>query len=667
MKNLILLVGAICAGCCMTHAASELKIKSVTSPDGRNAICLVRTEKALRLEISRDGKFLAAANFAGQRYQGADDAPSASAPVTGIAERTLSGTVRTPVYKRASVNLAGRMAAVSFAGDWSIELVARNDGVAYRLVTAKSGTRRLVSEDLTFDFATEGQTAWVGYNNHAYKGDKLQCSWEAFYAKTDFAGIRDEARNLIYLPYTAEFVREGAWMSITESDLRDFPGLNLGRPAGANVLRAHYAAVPDRTVNTRRAVKVESRKPWIADVAGTRTYPWRVFVLGSTAGALTDADIVYALATPAAETDWSWIRPGYVCWDWWNDWNLQGVGFKPGIDTRTYKYYIDFAAKHGLPYIIMDEGWSEHLNVERIVNSIDLAELVRYGREKKVDIILWCAWAQLVGPGRAEYILSMYADIGIKGFKIDFMDRDDQEIVKFLEEVAAIAAKHRLVVDYHGMYKPTGLERTYPNVLNFEGIHGLENLKWTRNRDMPVNDAQAYFTRLVAGPMDYTPGGMLNMTRAGWRPNNHEPATQGTRCHQMALMTLFFAPLQMLADSPTKYEAAEECAQFMSRVPCVWDESITLAGRPGEYVLCARRKGDAWYVAAIGDWKAREIELDTKFLDGGTWKVESFADAADAAEKPMHYVRKTGETVKAGAKFTLRLAPGGGYTARFSR
>ena len=357
-------------------------------------------------------------------------------------------------------------------------------------------------------------------------------------------------------------------------------------------------------------------------------------------------------------------QAGKVAWDWWNDWNVSGVSFKAGCNTATYEYYINFAAKFGIEYVIMDEGWSRHLDVMEISPETDVPHLVEYANARGVGIILWCAWPQLVG--RQNEVFARYAKMGVKGFKIDFMNRDDQVMERYLEETARIAADWKLVLDYHGMHKPTGFSRTYPNVLNYEGVHGLEEVKWEDGSDFPRNDLMSFYCRQSAGPMDYTPGAMLNMTKAQFRSNYSRPGSQGTRVHQMALMTLCEAPLQMLCDSPTQYLRNRECFEFMAKVPVAWDETVGLGGEMESFAVVARRKGEVWYVAAIGAWRPQKFDIDTSFLCKGRWLAEIFADGINADQDAADYVLRV-ESIVVGAKIPVELAPGGGWTARLVR
>jgi alpha-glucosidase len=363
--------------------------------------------------------------------------------------------------------------------------------------------------------------------------------------------------------------------------------------------------------------------------------------------------------------DFSWVRPGKVAWDWWNDFDNKGV--ENGCTTAGYKRFIDFAAKTGVEYVIMDEGWSEDLNIWKFNPKVDVPEVIRYGKEKGVDIILWMAWAQIVGD--EEKVASHFAKLGAKGFKVDFMDRGDALVERFLWDFAEACAKNRLVVDYHGAHRPTGMSRAYPNVLNYEGIHGLECMKWFKpgRYDMMANDVRACYLRMSAGPLDYTPGAMDNYVIGQYKGNNTNPGSEGTRCHQMAMMVVYEAPLQMLSDSPTKYERNMECFSFMAKVPTTWADTLGLGGTPDTFFAVARQAHDgAWYAAAIGGASAQDVTVDTKFLGAGEWKAKVFRDAADSDTAPTHYVHET-KTVKAGDALTFRLAPGGGFAVKMSK
>jgi alpha-glucosidase len=367
------------------------------------------------------------------------------------------------------------------------------------------------------------------------------------------------------------------------------------------------------------------------------------------------------LAEPSQLKDISWIKPGKVAWDWWNDWNISNVDFKPGINVATYKYYIDFAAANKLEYIIMDEGWSDDgdLNKEKL----DVQQIIDYGKQKKVDVILWSTWYAITRD--ADGLMSKFSKMGVKGFKIDFIDRDDQKMVSSLYELAKKAAQYHLLIDYHGMYKPSGLMATWPNVINCEGVKGLENVKWGV-KDHPGYDVSIPFIRMLAGPMDYTPGAMRNASKESYRPVNHDPMSQGTRCHQLAMYTVFEAPLQMLADNPTIYKQEKECTDFIAAVPTVFDETFAVDGKVGEYVCIARRKGPVYYVGAMTNWDKRDVSIDLSFLGSGNYKAIIFEDGVNADKNATEYVRKE-INVTPKDKLKVHLASGGGWAAQFIR
>ena len=646
-------------------AAALAQPISVKSPDGMNEIVL-HTEGGLLYSVHRGGKTLIAPTPLSLTIDGKGSLGAAGAKVEKHETTPIRGTIATPLYKKASVSEDATEAVVSFQGGWKVVLRARNDGVAYRFETAFPGRVKVLSEKAGVSFPSTNVTAYVNFEHGAYKGDKLQNSWETVTKKLPVGDIPSEKEHLCYLPLLAQY-EDGTCLVVEESDLLDYPGWNLARKDGDKLrLSACMAKYPDpqSVTNNQRQRRIGKRLDYLAETAGTRSYPWRVFAIAPCAAKLVEGDIVYALASPCRLQDISWIKPGKVAWDWWNDWNVSGVDFRAGCNTATYKHYIDFAAENGVEYVIMDEGWSKALKVMEINPEIDMKGIVAHGEKRGVGIILWCSWPQLVG--RQHDVFRRYAGLGVKGFKIDFMDRDDQFVERYLEETAQIAAQYRLLVDYHGMHKPTGLHRAYPNILNYEGVYGLEQMKWTSFDDMPGSDVKTVFVRMSAGPLDYTPGAMINQTRKGFKANWALPTSQGTRCHQMALFALFEAPLQMLCDSPTQYRRNQQCFDFMRSVPTVWDETVGLAGDLDKFAAVARRKGDVWYVSAICGWKPQTLKLPTGFLGEGKWKVEIFEDGINADRDATDYVRRETE-VNCGDALEAKMSAGGGFTARLEK
>ena len=659
MKNKLTFLFALGA------AAAFAETVSVKSPDGLNEIAL-DTDGGLSYRVLRSGKTLIAPTPLSITIEGKGTLGAAGVVVESKGSRAVKGAVATPIYKKSSLSEDANEATVSFQGGWKVVLRARNDGVAYRFVTSFPGKVKVLSEEAGVTFPSKDVTTYVNFEHGSYKGDKLQNSWETVTQKLTAGTIPPEKEHICYLPLLAQY-DDGTCLVVEESDLLDYPGWNLAKREGDGArLSACMARYPDPAsiVNNQRQRRITKRFDYLAETDGARSFPWRVFAIAPCAAKLVEGDIVYALATPCRLKDTSWVKPGKVAWDWWNDWNVSGVDFRAGCNTATYKHYIDFASENGVEYVIMDEGWSKALRVMEINPAIDMEGIVKHGEKRGVGIILWCSWPQLVG--RQHEVFKRYSEIGVKGFKIDFMDRDDQFVEKYFEETAAIAAQYRLLVDYHGMHKPTGLHRTYPNVINYEGVYGLEQLKWTKFDDMPGSDVKTVFVRMSAGPLDYTPGSMINQTKRGFKANYALPTSQGTRCHQIALFTLFEAPLQMLCDSPTQYRRNQECFNFMRAVPTVWDETVGLAGDIDKFAAVARRKGDVWYVSSICGWTPQTLKLPTSFLGGGEWEAEIFEDGVNADRDATDYVHRRA-VVKAGEPIEAKMSAGGGFAVRLAR
>jgi alpha-glucosidase len=410
-----------------------------------------------------------------------------------------------------------------------------------------------------------------------------------------------------------------------------------------------------------RDEEVTDRANYIAKTQGKRSFPWRVLAIASDDRGLIDTDIVYRLASETTLTDTAWIKPGKVAWDWWNANNLYGVPFKAGVNTDTYKYFIDFAAAHGIEYVILDEGWYKLGDLLSVVPEMNLDELAAYAREKKVGLILWVVWKTL--DEQMDAALDRFVKWGIKGIKVDFMQREDQWMVRFYERAAREAARRKLLVDFHGAYKPTGLSRTYPNVLTSEGVKGLEHNKWSADAS-PVNAVTFPFIRMLAGPVDYTPGAMINAARDNsFAQIFNRPMSQGTRCHQLAMYVVLESPLQMLADSPSNYLREPESLEFLSAVPTVWDETRVLDAELGGFILLARRHGKDWYIGAMTNWTARDLDLDLTFLGGGTYHADVYRDGPNADRVGVDYQRET-HRVSSTDRLKIHLAPGGGWAAR---
>ena len=647
---------------------------STVSPDGKNEIRLY--SDTLVYEVLRDGVVVVAKTEIGLKMDGkciVEGLDRSTGPLSIF--ECNSPAEDSPVYKKTKVDITCNGKVATF-GDWKVWLVARNDGVAYRFETAKPGVIDCEKADVTVPKAAR---CW--FNRTGRKS--LGCE-ETMPEFADASALKTDEGKAIYLPFV--YSVGGKTVAVVDTDVRNYPVWNFGdveqSETGAK-LKSLFAKYPKTTERVGgwgketglqkggRWVKVKETENFIAKADAPRTLPWRVFALADSPSKLCEADISYALARPcrsasvpwiAAKTDdFSWVKPGKVAWDWWNAFD-NGAG----CNTKTYERFIDFAAKNGVEYVIFDEGWSASLNIWEYSKSVDVPYLIDYANKKGVGIILWMAWAQVYGE--EEKVAEHFSKLGAKGFKVDFMDRGDAEVASFLEKFAAACAKHKMLVDYHGAYRPVGLHRTYPNVLNYEGIHGLEQMKWGRKeKDMCHNDVACFFLRMTAGPMDYTPGAMDNYKIGAYRGNGTNPGSVGTRCHQMALMALYEAPLQMLSDSPTKYEKNMECFSFMAKTPVVWDATVGLGGCPESFAAVARKAKDgSWYAAGITNKDARDFAFKTDFLGGGEWKAEIFRDADDADANPTKYVHET-KSVKAGEEISFHMASGGGFVVHFTK
>ncbi len=620
----------------------------------------------LAYEVVRDGRTLVAKTPIGMTFDGVC---CSDAKLLGVTTKKLSGAVASPVYKKASVDLSGTETFADF-GDFGVRLVARRDGVAYRFETKKAAT--VDGELAALTVPADATRCW--YNRTTEFGNE-----ETVPETCDVKDVRVDGKKFIYLPFV--YSAGGAVVAVTDADVENYPVWNFKsaeRTDAGMRFDSLFAPYPKKTVRKGswapdapelktggRKMPVVEAEPYLVKAGAGRAFPWRAFIIADSASKLCENDVPFALAKPqAAGSDFSWVKPGKVAWDWWNAFDNKGD--PQGCTTETYKRFIDFAAKNGVEYVIFDEGWSEHLNIWKYSPKVDVPFLIEYARGKGVDIILWMAWAQVCGE--EEKVAEHFAKLGAKGFKVDFMDRGDADVSAFLEKFAAACAKNRMLVDYHGVYRPVGLHRTYPNVVNYEGIHGLEQMKWSpKDKDMAYNDVMCFFVRMTAGPMDYTPGAMLNYKIGDYRGDHTFPGSVGTRAHQMALMALYEAPLQMLADSPTNYEKNMECFSFMAKTPVVWDATVGLPGTPETVAAVARRAKDgSWFAAAITDRNAREYELPTCFLGNGEWKAEIFRDADDCGERPEKYVHET-KTVEAGDKLKFRMASGGGFIVHFTK
>ncbi|WP_195476177.1 glycoside hydrolase family 97 protein [Bacteroides finegoldii] len=579
--------------------------------------------------------------------------------------RTENQMIYPPIYRKQSIKDHFNELTLEFKGGYSLVFRAYEDGVAYRFISDLKKPFMVESEQAVFNLPNNPKVFAATPKGRKIDGveNQYHSSFQNTYRHVELSKW-DKSR-LAFLPVLSES-ENGKKVCITEADLLNYPGMFLKVSSDNKGFYGEFAAYPKDISVEVRGLKgmVKTREPYIAKVEGRTVFPWRVMVISEKDTDLLCSDMVYKLATPAAEADYSWIKPGKVAWDWWNDWNLYGVDFRAGVNTETYKYYIDFASKFGIEYVILDEGWAVAgpADLFQIVPEIDMEELIRYADSKKVGLILWAGYRAF--DLDMERVCKHYSAMGIKGFKIDFMDRDDQYMVDFNRRCAETGAKYKLLIDLHGTHKPTGLQRTYPNAINFEGVHGLEEMKWAQpGTDQVTYDVTMPFIRMVAGPLDYTQGAMNNANKENFKAVYSEPMSQGTRCRQLAQYIIFDSPLNMLCDAPTNYLKEEECTKFIAAIPTVWEETKALCGEVGKYLAMARQKNDVWYVGALTNWDSRDMELDLSFLGEGEYKAEIFEDGINADRVGKDYKQKV-IPVPADRRLKIHMASGGGHVMR---
>jgi alpha-glucosidase len=581
-----------------------------------------------------------------------------SPQVVSAETQEIRETVR-PVVPTKAAELADHcnQLTLNCQGGYSIQFRVYDTGAAYRFATDRDGQIRVQEEIAEFRFAEDCLAYFP-------EEDSMLSHYERLYKPLRLDEISDE--RFCSLPMLLK-TSDDVFVALTDADLYDYPAMFLAG-TGRNQLsatfpRAVLAAVPAKQGPDRNQ-QITREADYLAETAGRRVFPWRVVMLARRIGALIEDDLVFKLSRPLEIEEPGWIKPGKVAWDWWNANNLFGVDFAAGINTDTYRYYIDFAADYGLEYIILDEGWSK--STTELLESkpdVDVQALVRYGREKHVGVILWTLWKPL--DQDLERVLDTWAGWGVQGIKVDFMQRADQQMVNFYERTARAAAQRQLLVDYHGAFKPSGLRRACPNVISYEGVKGLENCKWSADIT-PEHDVTLPFTRMLAGPMDFTPGAMRNAQQENFAERFTRPMSQGTRCHQAAMYVIYESPLQMLSDTPSNYLQEPEYTRFIARIPTTWDASRVLEAAVGDYIVMARRKGDTWYVAAMTDWEPRTFAIDLSFLGDGTWTLASLQDGINAARHACDY-RLSQQDVSAEDPLPIELAPGGGWTGILQR
>ena len=582
-----------------------------------------------------------------------DEVLGRSPKLRNIRRNSVDETVKREIpMKNAEVRNHYNVLRMDMDGDYSVEFRAYDNGVAYRFITIKKGKREVLDEEYSINFPDS-------YLAHLSQTESFKTSCEVPYTHiktTEYKNIDQ----MSYFPVLLE-TNNGYNILISEADLYDYPCMFI-KSSGNNGFRSVFPKCPlEFGEDGDRSVKILREADYIAKTSGSRNFPWRFFVISNDVRDIVSNEMVYNLSSPCELVDYSWIKPGQVSWDWWNGATPYGpdVNFVSGYNLNTYKYFIDFAARYDIPYILMDEGWALSTQDPYTPNpQVNVHEIVRYGKEKGVGVLLWLTWLTVE---KHFDLFKTFSEWGISGIKIDFMDRSDQWMVNFYERVVKAAAENHLVIDFHGAFKPAGLERRYPNLLSYEGVRGMEYM----GNCIPENSLYFPFIRNAVGPMDYTPGAMISMQPESYKAERPNAASIGTRAYQLALYVVFESAIQMLADNPTLYYRNQDCTEFITSVPVTWDKTEVLDAKVGEYVVIARNKNRKWYVGAICNGKEtrRELTIDFSFLkESREYRMTSFEDGINAGNQAMDY-RKKESTVKSGDKIKIELARNGGWAA----
>ena len=646
-KLLATLAMAVFSMAVTAQAQSSFDLKS---PDKRIEL-RVRTAQGVRYDVVLNGRAIlencSLSMDVDHKTLGKD-----AAKVLHSKERSHDETLEPVVRQKfAKIRDHYHELRVEFDGGYALTFRAYNEGVAYRFETSLSQPEvKVYGEEMNLNFSANDVVFYP-------QEDSFMSHNERKYLPQHLLEILPEF--LATLPAVVD-VGDGAKVAIAESDVEEYPGLWLRGTKGTG-LAGTFPPYPlkEKLVRDRDFHVVEAAD-YIAVTKGTRTFPWRVLGIVDRDEDLLTNQIVWLLEKSSQVQDTSWIKPGKVAWDWWNANNVYGVDFKSGVNTATYKYYVDFAAKYGIPYIILDEGWYKLGNCLEVVPELNMEELTAYAKQKNVGIILWVVWKTL--DDQLQPALDQYAKWGVAGIKVDFMQRSDQLLINYYHKVSRETAKRKMLVDFHGDQKPATMTRTWPNLISTEGVRGLEWDKWSAETD-PKHSVTLPFTRMFLGPMDYTPGAVLNAQKASFAPIFNRPMSLGTRCQQLAMYVVYESPLQMLSDSPSNYMREPEVMDFLAPVPSVWDETKVLSGKISDYVAVARRNGSDWYVGAMTDWTRRELEIDFSFLPEGNFQMESFEDGVNADRMGSDY-KMTKTQVNKATKLKIKMAPGGGWAAR---
>lgn len=637
-------------------AAKENKY-ALSSPDGRLKVEISAGDKLSYQVIHGNDTILSHSNIGLILVDGTSVGKTPH--ITGEQRKKIKDNVESPFYRFKEFVATCNELNLKLKGGFGVIFRAYNDGIAYRFYTTQHSDIIIKNEQAEFNF-NKDYTAYLPYTTNDKKPMAM-----AFQNIYDITSLSKAQPKLAFLPVTVDC--GNVKLTLLESDLEAYPGMFIQSREDKYGLNGVFAPYPAKTdfYPWRKQEYVTETTDFISRSSGSRSYPWRVLAITEKDTDMPVNNLVYALASPNRIGDTSWIKTGKVAWDWWNDWNLKDVPFKAGINMDTYKYYIDFASQNGLEFIVLDEGWYNPKSGDMltVIPEIDLPELIAYGKSKGVEIVLWTVFNVL--DSQLEAACKKYADMGIKGFKVDFLDRDDQTAVEMVYRIAEATAKYKLTLDLHGLYKPTGINRTYPNIINFESVFGMEEVKWTdAKNNMPLYDVTFPYIRMMAGPVDYTPGAMRNATKVDWRAVYYTPMSMGTRCHQLAAYIVHDSPFTMLCDAPTNYQNEQECVDFMASLPVEVDSTFIAAGELGKYIVTVRKKESNWYIGGMTNWDERDVQLDFSFLpEGIQYKATLFADGVNANKQAEDYRTET-IAINKDSRLTIHLASGGGFAMK---
>lgn len=640
-KVRLLVMSLLFLGVTNTLSAKEIEL---TSPD-KHIRVNVKVGDNISYDVSYDSDLLMQDCVLALDVNGTvlGKSPKLTGNKRGVINETIDREVPT---KNAQIKNHCNTLLLNFKGGYSVEFRAFNDGIAYRFITNRKDISEIKGETVDLNFAGN-------YLTHISKTPSFKTSYEYPYSHVKLNEWKADDQ-MSYLPILLQ-TDKGYSILVSEADLFDYPCLFF-KGTGSNGIVSTFPKFPlEFGEDGDRSVSILKEADYVAKTSGKRNYPWRMFVIGKNDADIVSNEMVYKLSRPCTLSDLSWIKPGQVSWEWWNGASPYHVDFKYGCNLETYKYFIDFASEFGIPYIIMDEGWAKSTRDPYTPNpNVNLPELIRYGKEKNVGIVLWLTW--LTVENNFD-LFKTFSDWGIAGVKIDFMDRSDQWMVNYYERVAKEAAKHKLFVDFHGSFKPAGMERAYPNILSYEGVRGMEQMGGAT----PENNIYLPFMRNAVGAMDYTPGAMISMQPEVYCSRRPNSAAIGTRAYQMALFVVFESGLQMLADNPTNYYRERECTEYITSVPVTWDETRVLQATIGESLVVAKRKGDKWYIGGITNDKGRDINISLDFLkDGRKYKLTSFEDGINADRQALDYKKKE-QPVNKSTTLTLHMVRNGGW------